>query len=410
MALESLPPDQRAVVQLVLQQGRSYGELAGLLGISGDTVRQRALGGLGTLGGDAELSAEDRGHLSDYLLGQQDEEGQAATRGLLERSAPALVWARNVSEELQPVARHGLPALPETGAVAAGPMPVEPEAFDPEIAEPGAVEPEAVEAEIAEPEAVEPERDAPVASVAPAGDVVEPDPDAEAQPVEAEPVAEPAARRRRRRPNRAGAVPAGPGEQGERTRSSSRLGGAVLLGLLALLAIGAVVFFVDRDDEPSATNTTSTEAAATPTATPRALAQLPLKGARGSEAAGLAEITVTEQGQVGFTLVARNLKATVRGRSAYAIWLVGRNKPPIRLGFGEVLANQGGTLAVQGPEERVDPATFTRGLTSYTSLVVSRETSSAARTPNRPVLTGSLKRLVNGGAADGSGAGARDGK
>ena len=43
MSLDALAPDQRAVVQLVLQQDRSYDELAGLLGISTDAVRDRAL-------------------------------------------------------------------------------------------------------------------------------------------------------------------------------------------------------------------------------------------------------------------------------------------------------------------------------------------------------------------------------
>src|SRR5690242_12824963 len=42
VSLEALAPDQRAVVQLVLQQDRSYEDLAGLLGISTDAVRERA--------------------------------------------------------------------------------------------------------------------------------------------------------------------------------------------------------------------------------------------------------------------------------------------------------------------------------------------------------------------------------
>ena len=42
MSLDVLAPDQRAVVQLVLQQDRSYEELAGLLGIAPEAVRDRA--------------------------------------------------------------------------------------------------------------------------------------------------------------------------------------------------------------------------------------------------------------------------------------------------------------------------------------------------------------------------------
>ncbi len=37
--LEPLAPDQRAVVSLVLQQGRSYDEIAAMLGISERTVK-----------------------------------------------------------------------------------------------------------------------------------------------------------------------------------------------------------------------------------------------------------------------------------------------------------------------------------------------------------------------------------
>ena len=47
--LEPLAPDQRAVVALVLQQGRSYDEIAALLGIPVDAVRARAQEGLAAL-------------------------------------------------------------------------------------------------------------------------------------------------------------------------------------------------------------------------------------------------------------------------------------------------------------------------------------------------------------------------
>src|SRR5205807_611635 len=46
MSLDSLPADQRAVLQLVLQRGRSYDDIAALLSIDRAAVRQRALGAL----------------------------------------------------------------------------------------------------------------------------------------------------------------------------------------------------------------------------------------------------------------------------------------------------------------------------------------------------------------------------
>ncbi len=49
-AFDRLAPDQRAAVELVLRQGRSYGELSDLLGMPEETIRTRARGGLAALG------------------------------------------------------------------------------------------------------------------------------------------------------------------------------------------------------------------------------------------------------------------------------------------------------------------------------------------------------------------------
>ena len=49
-SLDSLPADQRAVLQLVLQRGRSYDDIAKLLSIDRAAVRQRALAALDALG------------------------------------------------------------------------------------------------------------------------------------------------------------------------------------------------------------------------------------------------------------------------------------------------------------------------------------------------------------------------
>ena len=42
-SLETLPPDQRAVLDLVLQRGRSYDDIARLLAIDRAAVRGRAM-------------------------------------------------------------------------------------------------------------------------------------------------------------------------------------------------------------------------------------------------------------------------------------------------------------------------------------------------------------------------------
>jgi hypothetical protein len=49
--LDSLPPDQRAVLSLVLDRGKSYGEVAEMLGIPESAVRDRAHDALDALGG-----------------------------------------------------------------------------------------------------------------------------------------------------------------------------------------------------------------------------------------------------------------------------------------------------------------------------------------------------------------------
>src|SRR5215210_2379487 len=114
--LEPLAPDQRAVVALVLQQGRSYDDIAALLGIPVDAVRARAHAGLAALAPRNGLPGEVTGPLADYLLGQQPDADAAATRGLLAESAPARAWAADVAGRLGDVAAAPLPAVPRGDA------------------------------------------------------------------------------------------------------------------------------------------------------------------------------------------------------------------------------------------------------------------------------------------------------
>src|ERR671914_1641681 len=106
-SLESLAPDQRAVVSLVLQQERSYDEIAALLGMPVDAVSARAQAGLASLARDNGLPREVTGPLADYLLGQQPPADAAATRGLLADSEPARAWASDVAARLEGVAPGG---------------------------------------------------------------------------------------------------------------------------------------------------------------------------------------------------------------------------------------------------------------------------------------------------------------
>src|SRR3954464_14441484 len=94
-AFDRLAPDQRAAVELVLRQGRSYGELAELLGMPEETIRARARTGVCGLAPD--LAAPGRvGEIVDWLLGQQSEAHAARTRALLLSDPAAQTWAAMV--------------------------------------------------------------------------------------------------------------------------------------------------------------------------------------------------------------------------------------------------------------------------------------------------------------------------
>ncbi|MCW3040590.1 MAG: hypothetical protein JWM31_2495 [Solirubrobacterales bacterium] len=116
--LDDLPADQKATLQLLLKQGKSYEELAALLRLDPGAVRERALNALDALSpaGTDGLPAQRQDEVSDYLLGQQTASARAATRDFLEGSAAGRSWARAVSGELRPLAGDALPDIPAEAA------------------------------------------------------------------------------------------------------------------------------------------------------------------------------------------------------------------------------------------------------------------------------------------------------
>ncbi len=116
--IDDLRPDQRAALQLLLQQGRSYEDIAGLLRMEPSAVRERAHSALDSLGPEdvPDLSIEQQDDIADYLLGQQSASQRAGTRDFLERSAAGRAWARAVSSELRPLAGDNLPEIPAEAA------------------------------------------------------------------------------------------------------------------------------------------------------------------------------------------------------------------------------------------------------------------------------------------------------
>jgi hypothetical protein len=107
---ESLPEAQRAILQLLLKQGRSYQELAGP---KGDTagIRRRAHEAVEALAPPGPDAGVDRREIADYLLGQQSASRRAATREYLEQSSAGRAWARAAAAGLRPLGGT-LPDLP----------------------------------------------------------------------------------------------------------------------------------------------------------------------------------------------------------------------------------------------------------------------------------------------------------
>lgn len=112
-SLDTLTDGQRAILQLLLRQGKSYDDLATLLKSDLEAVRARARGAVAALGSDApELTDAQRDEVADYMLGQQTASQRAATREYLEGSQPGRAWARSVASALSPLANGELPEVP----------------------------------------------------------------------------------------------------------------------------------------------------------------------------------------------------------------------------------------------------------------------------------------------------------
>ena len=111
-SLETLNDGQRAILQLLLRQGKTYDELATLLRSDLANVRTRARDAVAALVDDgSEIDPERRDEISDYLLGQQTASQRAATREYLAESAAGRSWARAAASALSPL-DGSLPEIP----------------------------------------------------------------------------------------------------------------------------------------------------------------------------------------------------------------------------------------------------------------------------------------------------------
>lgn len=331
--LDPLAPDQRAVVGLVLQQGRSYREIADLLGISRSAVRSRAHAGLAALAPpDAEVPADEAAQLADFLLGQQDAPGATATRELIADSSDARLWASAVAERLREVAPERVPDLDDAAAPAdAAPAP---------------------------PSATPAPRPRPARGAAPAS-----------TPRPSEPAPAPAAADRP--PLR-----------------SSRLGGILLIAGTVLVVAVVLAFVVFRgSDEPSSSSDTSgtPAATATATATPRVVGQIPLTGS--GKAKGAMTLFLVGQA-LGFQIQGQDVPAN-SGNDRYAVWFTGPGGKADLIGVARDPVGSDGALGVSGPPTE-NASEFPQQLAAHRRVVVSRETKANATKPGPIVLSGKL--------------------
>jgi hypothetical protein len=338
-SLDNLPPDQRAVLQMVLSRGRSYDEIAKMLQIDRADVRQRALHALDALGAgglQSRVPAERRSLITDYLLDQLPPRARDEAREQLARSPSERAWARVVASELESLAEDPLPEIPAAAVDGEGDIRSVP------AAERGPAVPAAAAASASE-----------------------------------------------------SAPPPGRGPRAI-YQPSSRRGGAILLGLVGAVVIGVVVFLIVNSGgsshkspaasaaatslatTPAATSTTACNPGTSTTACP--IAQINLHSPTKSSTLGIAEI-LKKGSTTAIAIVARGVPANTK-HNAYAVWLA--NSPTdshaVRLGFVNPGVGKNGRLQTAGG--------LPGNASNYKQLLVTRETKPNPPQPGTVVLQG----------------------
>jgi hypothetical protein len=422
--LESLPPDQRAVLQLVLQRGRSYDEIAAMLSIDRAAVRDRALSAFDTIGPPTRVMAERRALITDYLMGQLP---PRVAEQIFERlkSAPAeRAWARALASDLSTLSRGPLPEIPssvESTPPSSPSTPRTPAAPAPTPARPA-------------PEASEPAQE-------PAEVPDEPEePDAE----DAEPVPTPRPRRSRPEAGQGSSARVRPAfadedqdagygrrdDAGGAGPTSDRRGGAILIGIGVLVAAAVIVVAIILTNNggsskspgtiaqtPPATNATATTpstgtaGATTPTPTSstaagatttpatgtsttptgtsgatgstgsQVIAQFDLKApSGGSSPKGVAQI-IKQGSEEGIVLAATGVAANTT-HNAYAVWLYSSPTKAHLLGFVNPAVKSNGVIKTAS----LLPA----NAASYGQVLITLETQQKPKAPGNVVLRGTL--------------------
>ena len=370
--LDQLPAEQRAIVELVVQRGRSYATLADVLQVPSDRVRELAREALTELSPRTAQRVDEkwRGQIADYLLGQQSDSDARHTRDYLKESETGRAWALSLLDSLDPLYPNGAqPPVPDpdTEAEVAEPEPESAIAVEPEAAtepepepEPATLEDRVRERARKQPE--EPEEDE------------GPEPEREERPV------------RRRRP---GELSAEAQSALRRRRILGAVAGLIVLAgiVLGILAIAGAFSSDDDNGTTAGTETTST----TPTGTSttgspiQVLGQITLAPIGKTRAQGVAY--VVQQGKQRFVVVQAQVPPLPNTQkvAAYEVWLYNSNTDARSL--GAQYTNNQGILQGRAPL----PEDFSK----FKSIDVSRELFSDknAAHGNSSVLRGEFANL-----------------
>jgi hypothetical protein len=431
-SLDNLQPDQRAVLQMVLQRGHSYDEIANLLGIDRSAVRQRALDALDALTPMAVIPGPERALVTDYLLGQLPAMVAEQVLGYLAASEPDREWGLALSQVLEPLAPGDMPEIPpgdppradrpSAGGVASEVETVEPAhetGHEADTLWPVETEPPA-EPEPAAPSdaAAQPDDSGEHDQVGQPGQADEPDETADPVPI---PVPMPApaatgpaaprssrltARERERRE----------AETGSQRRSAASGGRLWLWGGLTLAIVAAVVVIVvatsgsssaphhhtvtsptvttpttRSSTSPEATGTgtgttqTGTRTAPTATHTTTQLQRLALlhlgSPAGASGTTGVAQV-VRARGRDLVVITAQGLPANT-AHDAYAVWLSNSLRESVLIGWVQSLVGRSGVLSTEGK--------LPAGAGRYHRVLVTLETQAKPTEPGEVILSGAFR-------------------
>jgi hypothetical protein len=361
-SIEDLPADQRAVLQMVLQRGRSYDEIAGLLSIDRSAVRQRALDAFDALTPEGIERGPEQGLLTDYLLSQLPQQVAEQVYIYLQGAEDDREWAAALTGPLSQFAASPLPELPVVAPVRRD-EPAAAERWQPPYSSDDASAPDAGPIDFAATTAGN-QTPAPRTAVQARGK---------------------RARSRTAEPRRHDRV---------------MLAFLAAAALITVAVVVAVLVLVGGSGSgsggplsaskprrvytytPHGKTVTQTTASTTTNAEPQILAALNLTSPVGAaRTLGVAQV-VKDNGVVGVVIDAQGVPRN-SAHNAYGLWLYNSASSDRFVGFDPNLVGKNGKLAIEGA--------LPTGASHYRRLLITLETQQHPKTPGEVVLSGPFR-------------------